>query len=59
VTAAFAKTCVAKRPRGICSLGLMPERLSFMDFARSCIPMTVASMTVAAVWLWLTGVLEW
>jgi Na+/H+ antiporter NhaD/arsenite permease-like protein len=34
-------------------------RLSFMDFARSGIPMTVASMTVAVVWLWLTGVLAW
>ena len=30
-------------------------RLAFMDFARSGIPMTVASLAVAALWLWLMG----
>ena len=30
-------------------------RLSFMDFARSGIPMTVISMAAAVFWLWLIG----
>jgi Na+/H+ antiporter NhaD/arsenite permease-like protein len=30
-------------------------RLSFGDFARSGIPMTLASLLVTALWLWLTG----
>ncbi len=30
-------------------------RLAFMDFARSGIPMTVASLAVAALWLWFMG----
>jgi Na+/H+ antiporter NhaD/arsenite permease-like protein len=34
-------------------------RLSFTDFARSGIPMTLASMAVAMGWLWLTGVTQW
>jgi Na+/H+ antiporter NhaD/arsenite permease-like protein len=34
-------------------------RLSFMDFARSGIPMTLASLAVAAWWLWFTGLMVW
>ena len=30
-------------------------RLGFMDFARSGIPMTVASLAVTALWFWLMG----
>jgi Na+/H+ antiporter NhaD/arsenite permease-like protein len=30
-------------------------RLGFADFARSGIPMTIASFVIAMVWLWLTG----
>jgi Na+/H+ antiporter NhaD/arsenite permease-like protein len=30
-------------------------RLSFADFARSGIPMTLASLLTAATWLWVTG----
>jgi Na+/H+ antiporter NhaD/arsenite permease-like protein len=30
-------------------------RLAFADFARSGIPMTLASLVVTALWLWLTG----
>jgi Na+/H+ antiporter NhaD/arsenite permease-like protein len=30
-------------------------RLGFMDFARSGIPMTVASLAITALWLWLMG----
>ncbi|WP_119270567.1 SLC13 family permease [Taklimakanibacter deserti] len=30
-------------------------RLSFADFARSGIPMTLASLLAAALWLWFTG----
>jgi len=30
-------------------------RLSFADFARSGIPMTLASLLTAALWLWVTG----
>jgi Na+/H+ antiporter NhaD/arsenite permease-like protein len=30
-------------------------RLGFMDFARSGIPITVASLAVTALWLWLMG----
>jgi Na+/H+ antiporter NhaD/arsenite permease-like protein len=32
-------------------------RLSFMDFARSGIPMTLASLVAAGLWLWLTGLM--
>jgi Na+/H+ antiporter NhaD/arsenite permease-like protein len=34
-------------------------RLSFMDFARSGIPMTIASVAFAAWWLWFTGLMAW
>jgi len=34
-------------------------RLSFMDFARSGIPMTLASLAIAAWWLWFTGLMVW
>ncbi|MBL8893479.1 MAG: anion transporter [Rhizobiales bacterium] len=33
--------------------------LSFMDFARSGIPMTLASIAAAAWWLWYTGLMVW
>ena len=33
-------------------------RLSFSDFARSGIPMTLASFAVTIVWLWLTGLMR-
>jgi Na+/H+ antiporter NhaD/arsenite permease-like protein len=33
-------------------------RLSFVDFARSGIPMTVASLAAAAAWLWFTGLMR-
>jgi Na+/H+ antiporter NhaD/arsenite permease-like protein len=33
-------------------------RLSFVDFARSGIPMTLASLAAAAAWLWHTGLMR-
>ena len=30
-----------------------------MDFARSGIPMTIASVAFAAWWLWFTGLMSW
>ena len=33
-------------------------RLSFMDFARSGIPMTLTSLAAAAAWLWYTGLMR-
>jgi Na+/H+ antiporter NhaD/arsenite permease-like protein len=33
-------------------------RLSFMDFARSGIPMTLASLAATAAWLWYTGLMK-
>ena len=33
-------------------------RLSFMDFARSGIPMTLASLAAAAAWLWALGLMR-
>ena len=32
--------------------------LSFADFARSGVPMTLASMAAAAAWLWATGLVS-
>lgn len=34
-------------------------RLSFMDFARSGIPMTLASLAVTCLWLWIMGLMLW
>jgi Na+/H+ antiporter NhaD/arsenite permease-like protein len=34
-------------------------RLSFLDFARSGIPMTLATMAIALAWLWLGGWVGW
>jgi Na+/H+ antiporter NhaD/arsenite permease-like protein len=34
-------------------------RLSFADFARTGIPITIASMTIAVLWLMLTGFMTW
>ena len=33
-------------------------RLSFADFARSGVPMTIASLAVAIGWLWITGLMR-
>ncbi len=37
--------------------GIAGARLTFADFARSGIPMTLATMAAAAGWLWFVGVL--
>jgi Na+/H+ antiporter NhaD/arsenite permease-like protein len=34
-------------------------RFGFMDHARAGVPMTLASLALAALWLWLTGWMRW
>ncbi|MGH8721644.1 MAG: SLC13 family permease, partial [Burkholderiales bacterium] len=49
LTGSIANLIVAERAQAV---GL---RLSFADFARAGIPMTLASLAVAALWLWAVG----
>lgn len=51
LTGSMCNIIVAERARA------QGAHLSFMDFARSGVPMTLASLAVTAVWLWATGLM--
>lgn len=53
IVGSLANIIVAERAASV------GERLSFADFARAGIPMTLASMAFATAWLWLGGWMEW
>ncbi|QIG48067.1 anion transporter [Nordella sp. HKS 07] len=51
LTGSMCNIIVAERARA------QGASLSFMDFARSGIPMTLASLAVTTLWLWATGLM--